>query len=577
MLVVRLAIDYGTSNTVAVLRWPDGRTQQLLFDASPLLPSAVQLGPGGQLLTGQDAVRGARSGPDRYEPTPKRRVGEAELLLGGVGVPVGDAIAATLRRVAEEAARAAGQRVTSVVLTHPAGWGPTRRRVLVEAAVHAGLPAPTLVPEPVAAAAYFTTLLGHQVPPGSQVVVYDLGAGTLDVSVVARGADGFEVRGIGGQDDFGGIDLDALLVERVAAVIERHDPAARRRLESPASPEERRAFRTLWDDARAAKEILSRQTSATLYAPFVDQEVLVGREEFERLAQPRLLATAQLTVDVMRTAGVAPAQLAGLFLVGGASRVPLVATTLHRVGGIAPVVLEQPEIVVAHGALVAPTGPSTMDDPAEPTAPPEPASPPPPGGPPSSPGSPSPGSPPVKRPASPRAALADSFTGTGDRGGAGRTPPAVRWVTVAAAALAMLVGFFGLPWIRTYTGQGHVDVGYLEVAAHAGTGLPSEPLDLWRYLYAHWLGLLLAAAAMAIAVVTIAAAGNGPGRPPRWTLLSSVVLVALAFLAFMAMPSPPAIGSAPGLGSLVSAGGYLLLALASPARSAKQDARAPRA
>ncbi|MEV4137174.1 hypothetical protein AB0J72_34005 [Dactylosporangium sp. NPDC049742] len=69
----RLAVDYGTSNTVAVLRWPDGRTRPLLFGSSPLLPSAVQ-NADGRLLTGQDARNAARADPASHEPNPKRRI-----------------------------------------------------------------------------------------------------------------------------------------------------------------------------------------------------------------------------------------------------------------------------------------------------------------------------------------------------------------------------------------------------------------------------------------------------------------------------------------------------------------------
>src|SRR4051812_31467140 len=71
---IHLGIDYGTSNTVAVLRWPDGRGRTLLFDSSPLLPSAVFATVEGPLLVGRDAERAARADPGRFEPNPKRRI-----------------------------------------------------------------------------------------------------------------------------------------------------------------------------------------------------------------------------------------------------------------------------------------------------------------------------------------------------------------------------------------------------------------------------------------------------------------------------------------------------------------------
>src|SRR5918998_42697 len=94
-----LAIDYGTSNTVAVARGADGRSRHLLFDGSPLLPSAVYADPAEGMRTGRDAVRSARLEPARYEPNPKRRIDESEVLLGDQAFAVADLIAHTLRTV----------------------------------------------------------------------------------------------------------------------------------------------------------------------------------------------------------------------------------------------------------------------------------------------------------------------------------------------------------------------------------------------------------------------------------------------------------------------------------------------
>jgi molecular chaperone DnaK (HSP70) len=123
---VRLGIDFGTSNTVAVLRWADGRSRNLLFDNSPVLPSAVYLEKSGVLLTGQDARYSARISPARFEPNPKRRLDEGTVLLGDQEVPAVDLTAAVLGRVADEAGRAAGFQPAEAVLTYPAGWGRPR-------------------------------------------------------------------------------------------------------------------------------------------------------------------------------------------------------------------------------------------------------------------------------------------------------------------------------------------------------------------------------------------------------------------------------------------------------------------
>lgn len=344
----RLGIDYGTSNTVAVLHWPDGRTRPLLFDSSPLLPSAVYAAPDGRLLVGRDAERHSRIHPGRFEPNPKRCVADGSVLLGERTVPVVELIAATLAEVAGEAARVAGEAPADVVVTYPATWGALRRTVLTDAAMAAGLPRPRLLPEPVAAAAYFAKSVGHRVADGQVVVVYDLGGGTLDVSAVRRKPDGFEVVAVEGMPEFGGVDLDAVLVRLIGRGVE---PAEWSRVLSPTTDDERRWARTLWDDARAAKESLSRQPNSSVFLHTTGRDLQVGREAFWEAAREYLGPTAELTRTVVTRVGAE--EVAGLFLVGGSTRMPLVATILHQATGIAPTVLEQPELVVAEGALQA--------------------------------------------------------------------------------------------------------------------------------------------------------------------------------------------------------------------------------
>ncbi|WP_432841909.1 Hsp70 family protein [Dactylosporangium sp. CA-092794] len=353
---MRLGVDFGTSHTVAVVSRPDGRTEALLFDSSPLLPSAVFADPGGALLTGRDAERSARLDPAAFEPHPKRRVDDAELFLGGRDLPVAALVEAVLRRVAEEAGRTLGRAPEATVLTHPAGWGPQRRRLLVGAAERAGLPGAGLMPEPVAAAMYFTGVLGHHVADGHAVVVYDFGGGTFDISVVRRAGERWEVVAAEGLDDVGGIDLDAAIVDWVGRQVgsAQGDPALWARLDRPETTPDRRHRRALWDDARSVKESLSRATTAGIAVPLFDVDLHLSRAEFENLARPWLERTVALTTATLFTSGVTADRLAGLFLVGGASRVPLVATLLHRALGLAPVILEQPELVVAHGSLLAP-------------------------------------------------------------------------------------------------------------------------------------------------------------------------------------------------------------------------------
>ncbi|MET7400831.1 Hsp70 family protein [Dactylosporangium sp. NPDC005572] len=367
----RLGVDFGTSNTVAMLAWPDGHVRPLLFDGSPTLPSSVYDDPGNGLLVGRDAVHAARISPERFEPNPKRRIDEAAVLLGERERPTADLIAAVLARVAGEARRVSGGQLGPVTVTCPAAWAQTRRGVLLAAAERAGLGAVTLVPEPVAAAHVFWTMVGDAAPPGSAFLVYDLGAGTFDASVVRHGAGAFTVLATEGLSTSGGLDIDAAIVGYLGAAHAGRDPAAWNRLVHPTTSAERRASRMLWDDVRAAKEMLSRTAATMIHLPAYDTDVPLGRDQFEQLARPILTATVTASRAAVATAGLTPADIAGVFLVGGGSRIPLVATLLHQALGIAPTVVEQPELVVAQGAV----GAANLSGPTPSSAPPFPASP----------------------------------------------------------------------------------------------------------------------------------------------------------------------------------------------------------
>ena len=357
-----LAVDLGTSHTVAMLRWPDGRTRPLLFDGRPLMPSAVYLDTTHRLHVGGDALRLGQAEPARIEPHPKRHVDAGQVLLGGAEVPVADLFAALLGAVAREAVATAGF-LPPAVLTHPASWGARRRAVLTEALARAGWPAATrLVPEPVAAARYFSDVLRRPVPVGAALAVFDLGGGTLDVAVVrndgldADGLPRFSVAASGGADDLGGLDLDAALVDHLGGPLAAGEPAAWAALTDPATLAQWRARRQFWEDVRGAKEMLSRSALAPVPVPGVEHAAHLTRDELEAAAGPLIRRGVAEAAAVIRAAGLTPPELAGLFLVGGSSRVPMVARLLHSELGIAPTVLEQPELPVAEGAIVAVAG-----------------------------------------------------------------------------------------------------------------------------------------------------------------------------------------------------------------------------
>jgi cyclophilin family peptidyl-prolyl cis-trans isomerase/Ethanolamine utilization protein EutJ (predicted chaperonin) len=345
----RVAIDFGTCHTVVSVRRGDGRIHQLLFDGSPQLLSAVSLNADGSLIVGSDAVHDGRRRPECLEPHPKRRIDADTVLLGDRELPTRSLIAAVLGRAKREIDQTLGT-PEAVVITVPADWGPTRRQALADAAHEAGLGAFATVHEPVAAATYFAVALGNEVPIGNGVVVYDLGGGTFDATVLQRHPHGFEVAAVEGDRDLGGVDIDQALAEHLAATASPDDERWQR-LREPQTTADRR-HRIAWlEEVRQAKERLSRQASVELTVPLLDLDVHLTRDELETVARPLLQRTVRIAQGVIRESGLRPDQLTALFLVGAASRMPLVATMLHQELGIAPATIEQPELAVSEGAL----------------------------------------------------------------------------------------------------------------------------------------------------------------------------------------------------------------------------------
>jgi len=362
---LRVAVDFGTSSTCVVASLYGREPQVVMIDGHPLLPSSVYCAEDGTLFVGREAERQAAVDPSRYEPNPKRRIDEGELLLGTTVVPVLDAIRAVLERAISEARRlAGGAEVDLLVLTHPADWGVIRTRVLRQAAAKLANEI-ALVPEPVAAALFHAATftpsssdrtVEYSDEVGDVLAVLDMGAGTVDVSVVKKESGpasqaGYRVLATKGDPSFGGADIDQALLELIGEQVAHADPEAWRALMEARTLGDRRRRRVLRQDVRGAKETLSRHayTDVPMPPPFADAHVT--REDLERLIAGPLGRAVAMTAMAIEEAGLRPKQLTGVFLVGGTSRIPMVARLVHERLGIVPITLDQPETVVARGAM----------------------------------------------------------------------------------------------------------------------------------------------------------------------------------------------------------------------------------
>ncbi|MDA3647311.1 type VII secretion-associated protein [Saccharopolyspora indica] len=346
---LHVSIDFGTSSTCTVVSVGGAEPQVVVIDGQPLVPSAVFAAADGTLFVGHEAERQAAVDPARFEPHPKRRIDEGELLLGSTVLKVGEVIRSVLQRAVNEARRfAGGAAVDLLVLTHPADWGSVRTGELRQAATGLGKEI-VLVPEPVAAAVFHSA--GHGLPDGGALAVLDLGGGTVDASVVRKQGASFQVLATRGEPNFGGADIDQALLEHIGHLVSGADPEAWAKLVEGREMADRRRRRVVRQDVRGAKETLSRHTYTDVPMPPPFSDAHVTRVDLESLIAAPLGKAADLLLTTLREGQVQRQQLAGVFLVGGSSRIPLVSRLIHERTGVVPTTLDQPETVVARGAL----------------------------------------------------------------------------------------------------------------------------------------------------------------------------------------------------------------------------------
>jgi molecular chaperone DnaK len=344
-----LAIDFGTTFTVAAVG-ERGRVSVLDVegDGSSRTPSAVWLGEDGTLVSGSEALHQAIFSPERGEPTPKRRVGEGQLLLGAELVSDVAVVAAVYSRVAAEASRQRGGGAPREVwVTHPAEWAEERTGVLLAAAQAAGLPDPQLIAEPVAAA---LRIGARRVAVGEQVAVYDFGGGTFDAAILRREPGGFEVAGPPtGRDPLGGENIDRRIIDYLGTLPVGEHPDWPHLLR-PGDERWRRHAAALRAEVRKAKEGLSRLGAWQLLVPGIERKVQLTRDELDELVGPFIDQTIAALEEAIAEAGCEASDLAGIYLVGGSSRIPLVADRVWERFGRRPDVEDDPKTVVAMGA-----------------------------------------------------------------------------------------------------------------------------------------------------------------------------------------------------------------------------------
>ncbi|MBZ5586724.1 MAG: Hsp70 family protein [Acidobacteriia bacterium] len=342
-----VGIDLGTTNS-EIAAYVDGQVRVLGPDPK-MLPSCVGLSPAGELLVGLEARHQQVLYPERTVRSIKRKMGSAETVaLGEQHFTPPEISAFILRELAGWARRELGAPVSKAVITVPAYFSDAQRNATREAGALAGLEVVRILNEPTAAS------LAHGFGDGRRrnVMVYDLGGGTFDVSVVTIEGDVTEVLASHGNNRLGGDDFNDLLFERLAKEFEtrhhvdlRGDSVARARLWWAA--EEAKKKLSFDPYVRVREENLAVAEGKPLHLDFE-----LSREEYEWMIRPLLDSTLDSISKALDDAGKTVREIDAVVLVGGSTRTPLVVRLLQERTGREPLQDVHPDLCVALGAGV---------------------------------------------------------------------------------------------------------------------------------------------------------------------------------------------------------------------------------
>jgi molecular chaperone DnaK len=349
-----LGIDVGTTFTAAAIcREGAGgcRVPEVvaLGAHSAAVSSVVYLAPDGQVVVGQAAEQRAQTHPQRVVREFKRRVGdEVPMVIGGVAHTAAEVAAMVVSWVAEQVTQREGKPAAGIVLTHPASWGSYKIQTMAEALQAAGLPPVRFRTEPEAAALSYA--LAEPIAAGSTIAVYDLGGGTCDVAIVRKtGAGGFAVLGHPrGIDHLGGADFDDAVFSHVLAAV-----PALRELDDP-DPATLAAIAALRRECIDAKEALSADTEVAIpvHIGQARTQVRLVRAEFDDLIRPQLTQTLHALHQALQSAKLDSHDLDAVLLVGGSSRIPLVAQLVSAELGRPLAINADPQAAIALGAAL---------------------------------------------------------------------------------------------------------------------------------------------------------------------------------------------------------------------------------
>ena len=367
-----IGIDLGTTNSAMAVMEGGEATIIANAEGGRTTPSIVAVNKNGERLVGQTAKRQAVVNPDNTIFSVKRLIGRTiddeevkrdidlmpyQILKadGHVKVKIGDkdytpeeVSAMILSKLKADAEKFLGQPVTEAVITVPAYFNDAQRQATKDAGKIAGLEVKRIINEPTAAALAY----GLDKKKEEKVIVYDLGGGTFDVSVLELGDGVFEVKSTNGDTHLGGDDFDLLLINHLIAEFKKDQGIDLKA--------DKAAMQRLKEAAEKAKIELSSTNQTSVNIPFITADaegpkhldMTLSRADFEKLVMELVEKTLKPCEEALKDAGIKKEDVNEIILVGGMTRMPLVQKKVEEFFGKKPLQGVNPDEVVATGAAI---------------------------------------------------------------------------------------------------------------------------------------------------------------------------------------------------------------------------------
>ena len=344
-----IGIDLGTTNSVAAFVKNGKPTIIPNAEGGRLTPSIVALTKDGKRLVGKLAKRQAVANPENTITSIKRRMGsDYEVRLDRKEFIPQEVSSLILSKIKVDAESYLGEKVEKAVITVPAYFNDSQRQATKDAGIIAGLDVIRIINEPTASALAY----GLDNQDAHNILVWDLGGGTFDVSILELGKGIFEVKAVNGNTWLGGDDWDQRIMDYLADEFQREHGIDLRK--------DRVALQRLKEAAEKAKIELSNSQVASIKLPFIFQDnhntkhldMTLTRGEFEELTRDLLEKMVSPTKQALADAGLCPEAIDRVILVGGATRMPAVQQLCRELLGKEPYRDINPDEVVAMGAAI---------------------------------------------------------------------------------------------------------------------------------------------------------------------------------------------------------------------------------